>query len=125
MDLKSKQQNEAKRRLPGRPKKVVKRNVVIMVRLTPAERLLIESKAKKAGLKLSEWFRKAAKQAKIVPRISVQEANWFRMLAGIANNLNQLTRGSHVYGFALIEKDLKQLLEKIENLLNRNPPNDR
>ncbi|UKJ09187.1 plasmid mobilization protein [Solitalea lacus] len=119
MGFKNSQQNETKRRLPGRPKKGIKRSEVIMVRLTPTERLLIENKAKKAGLKISEWFRKAAKQAEVVARISVQEANWFRILAGMANNLNQLTRQSHVYGLALIEKDLKQMLDKIENLLNR------
>ncbi len=45
----------SKRRLPGRPKKGIKRSEILMVRLTPTERLLIEDKSKKAGMNPSEW----------------------------------------------------------------------
>ncbi|MFD0793457.1 plasmid mobilization relaxosome protein MobC [Mucilaginibacter litoreus] len=85
-------------RTPGRPKKTIKRSDFLMVRLTLTERILIEGRAKNAGLKPSEWFRKAAKSTKVFPRFTVEETSWFRMLAGIANNLNQLTHLSHIKG---------------------------
>jgi hypothetical protein len=76
--------NLPKRRTPGRPKKTIRRSDLLMVRLTPNERTLIEGRAKKTGLKPSEWFRRAAKSAKVFPRFTTEESGWFWMLAGLA-----------------------------------------
>ena len=71
----------------GRPPKKVKRNAQLMVRLSEIERFLIESKAKDAGLRPSTWLRQAARKARVVARLSPEEAGFIRMLAGLANNL--------------------------------------
>jgi len=114
-----------KERLPGRPKKNVSRSEFLMVRLTPTERVLINGRAKKAGLKSSEWFRRAAKSAKVFPRFTVEETNWFRMLAGLANNLNQLTHLAHVSGLFSLALKCQALLKQIEELLTKISGHDR
>ncbi|WEA01853.1 MobC family plasmid mobilization relaxosome protein [Mucilaginibacter sp. SJ] len=114
-----------KKRLPGRPKKTVSKSDFLMVRLTPTERVLIDGRAKKAGLKTSEWFRRAAKSAKVFPRFTVEEAGWFRMLAGLANNLNQLTHLAHVAGLFSLALKCQALLKQIEELLNKISSHDR
>ena len=106
-----------KKRVPGRPKKTVSRSNILMVRLTPTERILIDGRAKKAGLRASEWFRRAAKSAKVFPRFTTEESGWFRMLAGLANNLNQLTHLAHVKGLLSLALKCQTMLREIEDLL--------
>nr|WP_294896207.1 plasmid mobilization relaxosome protein MobC [uncultured Pedobacter sp.] len=109
--------NLPKKRTPGRPKKTIRRSNILMVRLTPTEKMLIEGRAKNAGLKPSEWFRKAAKSAKVFPRFTAEESSWFRMLAGLANNLNQLTHLAHVAGLFSLALKCQSMLKQIEELL--------
>lgn len=111
--------NLPKRRTPGRPKKTIRRSDLLMVRLTPTERILIEGRAKNAGLKPSEWFRRAAISAKVFPRFTTEESGWFRMLAGLANNLNQLTHLAHVAGLFSLALKCQAMLGQIEELLNK------
>lgn len=115
----------SKRRVPGRPKKGIKRNNILMVRLTPTERLLIEDKSRHAGMKASEWFRMAAKGAKVVPRFSIEESGWFRMLAGMANNLNQLTHLAHVKGLLSLAQKCREILNQVEEVLTSIRNHDR
>lgn len=114
-----KSDNPGKRKTSGRPKKSIKRDRIIMVRLTVKEKLLLKSKALKAGLTLSEWFRLSAMKAVIVPRFSPDEMNCLRMLSGLANNLNQLTRQSYTYGLRLLEVNIRQLLKRVETTLDQ------
>jgi hypothetical protein len=108
-----------KRRPPGRPKKTTRRSDFLMVRLTPTERILIEGRAKNAGIKPSEWFRRAAKSAKVFPRFTTEESGWFRLLAGLANNLNQLTHLAHVAGIFSLALKCQAMLKQIEELLTK------
>ena len=108
-----------RRKKPGRPKKTIRRSDLLMVRLTPTERALIEGRAKNAGLRPSEWFRKAAKSAKVFPRFTAEESGWFRMLAGLANNLNQLTHLAHVAGLFSLALKCQSMLKQIEELLTK------
>jgi len=109
----------ANRKKSGRPKKSINRSEILMVRLTPTERVLIEGRAKNAGLKPSEWFRRAAKSAKVFPRFTAEESGWFRMLAGLANNLNQLTHLAHVAGLFSLALKCQSMLRQIEDLLTK------
>lgn len=88
-----------------------------MVRLTPTERALIEGRAKKAGLKLSDWFRRSAKSAKVFARFTTEEVSWFRMLSGLANNLNQLTHLAHTAGLFSLALKCQAMLKQIDELL--------
>ena len=56
----------------------------------PTERLAIASKAKNAGVRISDWFRQSAKVAVIRSRLSKEETGHLRTLSGMANNLELL-----------------------------------
>lgn len=113
-----------KRRTRGRPKKAVTRSISLVVRLTPTERLLIAGRAREAGLRISDWFRKAARSATVQQRISREEAANLRTLSGMANNLNQLTRLAHAKGLVSLTVDLRRLLAMVEKLMERIGNND-
>lgn len=125
MQIKDENKKPAKKRLPGRPKKGIKRSEILMIRLNPTELSLIEDKSKEAGIKLSEWFRRAAKSARIVPRFSTEESGWYRMLAGLANNLNQLTHLAHVEGLLSLSAKCRTMLTQVEELMLKMTKHDR
>ncbi len=103
----------------GRPELKIKRDTSINVRLTSLERMLIEGKAKQAQLSPTDWFRKAAKQAKVHPRITPEDMKVLHILAGMANNLNQLTKLSHTYGILRFQNDCQELIAKINGIFNQ------
>lgn len=103
----------------GRPELKIKRDTSINVRLTSLERMLIEGKAKQAQLSPTDWFRKAAKRAKVHPRITPEDMKVLHILAGMANNLNQLTKMSHTYGLLRFRNDCQELIAKINVIFNQ------
>jgi len=109
----------------GRPTKRVKRTQVLVVRLTETERLLVAGKAREAGMNLSAWFRAAAKKAVVVARLRPEEAALLRMLSGLSNNLNQLTRLAHREGLLTVQGKCRQLLQDIHHILQRVSRDDR
>src|SRR5690606_39556843 len=110
---------DGKKRTRGRPKKAITRSVSLVVRLTPTERLAISGRARKAGIRISDWFRQSAKVAVIRPRLSEKETGHLRTLSGMANNLNQLTKLAHKGGLVSIMTDLRGLLGEVERLMER------
>ncbi|RYE89129.1 MAG: plasmid mobilization relaxosome protein MobC [Cytophagaceae bacterium] len=107
----------AKKPKGGRPKKVVKRDAVLVVRLTQIERMLIAGRAREAGMSPSEWFRKSAKTARVMARFSAEDAAILRMLSGMANNLNQLTKLAHQEGLLSVQNRCSELMEGIDETL--------
>lgn len=110
---------DTKNRKRGRPKKAITRSGSLVVRLTPTERLVIAGKARDAGMRISDWFRRAAKAAVVKQRLSKDETGYLRMLSGMANNLNQLTKLAHTNGLISLMADLRRLLTTVEELLER------
>src|SRR5437879_2146307 len=86
----------------GAPKKRVKRELIIRIRMTATERFQIDTKAKAAGMRSSTWIRASAKSARIVPRLTAEERRILWMLAELANNLNQLTKLAHQRGLLIV-----------------------
>lgn len=109
----------------GAPKKKVKRETDIRIRLTAAEKFLIENKAKAAGMRASNWIRAAAKSAKVIPRLTAPDLEILRMLAGLANNLNQLTRKAHQEGLLSVALKCRDVLIEIDTALKYLNKDDR
>ena len=78
---------------------------------------MIEQKSKQAGVRISDWFRQAAKSAKVSPRLNPEEHKIFRTLAGMANNLNQLTKLSHEQGLLIFQKKCRTLIDEINEII--------
>ena len=101
----------------GRPQKKIKRDSHVRVRITPAERLLIEDKAKEAHMNLSEWFRQAARKSKVIARLSPEDLPLIRTLTGLANNFNQLVKKAHQEGLSVVQHRCMEVLSEIDKLL--------
>jgi len=67
---------------------------------------------------------RAAKSATIFPRFTAEESGWFGVLAGLANNLDQLTRLAHIVRLVSLALKCRALLRQIEDLLTKNSSHD-
>lgn len=112
-----KKQDSLSKAKGGRPLKAVKRESHIRVRLTKTEHFLIDEKAKKAGMNISEWFRRSAVRGKVLVRTSTEDLKLLRSLAGMANNLNQLTKLAHTQGLLIVQRKCRELLSAIDDTL--------
>ena len=101
----------------GRPPKRVKRDIILRIRMQPAEIFLIRAKAKEAGMRASSWVRRAAKAAKIAPRWTPEEMELLRMMTGMANNLNQLARQANMGQLLFIARKCDSLMTEIDDAL--------
>jgi hypothetical protein len=109
----------------GRPKMAKGKSCLIMVRMTKEEKQVIYTKARSAGMKPSEWFRRAAVSANILTRFSAEEINYLRMLTGMANNLNQLTKLAHKAGLFSMTQEIRNRLEEIKLFIEKLYHHDR
>ena len=125
METNNKEKAETKKHKGGRPVKAIKRSGSLVVRLTPTERLLIEGKAREAGMLPTAWFRAAAKRAQVIPRLKPEDMRILRMLYGLANNLNQLTRLAHIEGLLSIQRKCRETLQEIDDTLKYLNSDDR
>lgn len=105
--------------------KQVKKSSKLVVRMTETERLLIAGKAKEAGMKLSEWFRLAAKKVQVVARLSPGDVAILRMLTGLANNLNQIARLAHKERLLSVQRKCREGLDEINDTLRYFNSDDR
>ncbi|MGY3053299.1 hypothetical protein ACVWYG_001497 [Pedobacter sp. UYEF25] len=107
------------KKMGGRPVKKIKKETGIRIRLTKTEDFMIREKARKAGMRVSEWCRQSAKSARITPRLSAEDLQYFRVLSGLANNLNQLTKLAHQQGILLVQKKCRELIAEIDALIKK------
>lgn len=125
MEPEIKQQENTGKKKGGRPVKQVKKSSKLVVRMTETERLLIAGKAKEAGMKLSEWFRLAAKKVQVVARLSPGDVAILRMLTGLANNLNQIARLAHKERLLSVQRKCREGLDEINDTLRYFNSDDR
>ena len=103
----------------GAPKKRVKRELIIRIRMSATERFQIVDKAKAAGMRASTWIRACAKSAKIVPRLTADERHILWMLAELSNNLNQLTKLAHQLGLLRVVRQCEQVIKEIDETFKK------
>jgi hypothetical protein len=110
-----------KRKLTGRPAKVVKREVRACIRFTRPEYFIIREKAAKAGMTASAYLRQIAICTRVDSRLSDEERHFVRQLIGMANNLNQIAKCCHVEGalkamvyFETYRAQVDEILKKLK-----------
>ena len=74
-------------------------------------------KQEASGLTLSEYCREVLRGSTVKAVLTDEEKHQVRVLQGIANNLNQLTREAHAFGFPKVVGKLKCLLDETLPLL--------
>jgi hypothetical protein len=89
------EQNENKKNRGGRPKKVIKRDQLLAIKCTLYERKIIEAKAEKSNLTVSEYLREIGLTAKIDYRnkaLPKEILSFTGVLNHLAANLNQIAK---------------------------------
>ena len=81
-----------KKKKGGRPTKALKRELRITARFSKLEHYILQQKAGKAGINVSEFIRQAAITAKVLARQTAEERDSTRKLIGMANNFNQMAK---------------------------------
>ena len=79
------------------------------VRLGTVDYVTVKNRSKQAGLTLTEYQRQMVLHGQVVERVSAEQMELFRQLAGMGNNMNQLAHQANKYGYykdALIKKIL-------------------
>lgn len=89
------EQNDTKKNKGGRPKKTIKRDQLMAIKCTLYERKIIEAKAKKMNLTVSEYLREIGLTTKIDYRnkaLPKEVLSLMGMLNHMAANLNQIAK---------------------------------
>jgi len=90
----------------ARPTKAIKRKEKLTLYYTKAEFKLIEKFADCHGLAKAEFSRLKSLDHRLKPRMTPEEADHYRKLTGMANNLNQLTKAANrgeVFNIKILE----------------------
>ena len=118
---KSKEDRRERANKGGRPVKGVteKLKYRITVKMATEDYYLLKSKAKSAGVSVSEFIRGCITQGGVRERLSKEHSDLIRKLCGMANNLNQLARKANVEGYASIFLPCRTLMIEMDNLINR------
>ena len=85
----------------------------VTVKFSPVSYEALRFRAGKSGRSLAVYIREAALAATVTARHTPEENALLRSLAGMANNLNQLTKLSHQTGFYRTRLLIEGLLEKL------------
>ena len=104
----------------GRPTKgaAEKKKHRITVKLKTQDYYTLKSKAKSAGISMSEFVRKVLDKGNVIERLTVEQADFIRKLCGMSNNLNQLAHRANAEGFHTIAPFHKIIISKIDEILN-------
>ncbi len=108
-----------KKKKGGRPTKKLKRELRVTARFSRLEHHILQQRAGKAGINISELIRQAAIYGKVIARQTEEEKHLTRQLVGMANNFNQMTKLAHQEGLAIIHRDFEQYLQLANRLLSQ------
>ena len=106
----------------GRPRlgQVRRKDKAVTVRYGSLEYDIVCYRARQAGYRrLAEYVRQASVHAEVKQNIIQRHNDAFRDMAGLCNNLNQLTKLAHAQGLSTTEGAIAELLPQIKTLINK------
>jgi hypothetical protein len=110
-----------KKQKAGRRPKAIKKDVRAAIRFTKSEYFIVKEKAAVAGTSVSNYIRKVAINADIKNRLTEEERQFVRQLAGMSGNINQIAKCFHkegtMSGLAFFERyriQLDAILKKLK-----------
>ena len=108
-----------KKKKGGRPTKALKRELRITARFSKLEHYILQQKAGKAGINVSEFLRQAAITVMVTARLTEEERHIIRQLIGMANNLNQMAKVANKEGMGSIRLLLEGCLLQVNGIINK------
>ncbi|WP_329903104.1 plasmid mobilization protein [Porphyromonas pogonae] len=108
-----------KKKAKGRPPKADdKLTKSINLKLTATDYEIIQKKATKVELTITQYAREITLNGGVKSRFTVEELDLMRKLSGEANNLNQLAKRANQAGFTHVGNEIMVVLEWIKTLFN-------
>lgn len=90
----------------------------VTVKFSPVSYEALRFRAGKSGRSLAVYIREAALAATVTARHTPEENALLRSLAGMANNLNQLTKLSYQTGFYRTRLLIEELLGRLKRIMD-------
>ena len=111
----TKGETNSQRHKGGRPAlpKARRRSKSVTVKFSKIDYETLRVRCRKANRRLSEYIRESALQSEVVMPHTTESAGLYRDLAGMANNLNQLTRLSHQTSLYHTSRKVDEVLDKV------------
>ena len=111
--------NQNKKKSKGRPTVADARRLskAITVKFSKKDYEILKIRSRKAKMRLAEYVRKSALHTEFSQPPTEAETRDFRMLAGMANNLNQLTKMAHQDSIIYLYSPIDKLLGEITNVI--------
>jgi hypothetical protein len=82
--------------------------------MATAEYYSLKSKARLAGMTLSEYTRMAIRKSEIRQRLSPEHLGYVRQLSGMANNINQIARKANAAGYSAIVNECSHTVNRLD-----------
>ena len=89
------------------------------VRLGMLDYVTVKNRSKKAGLTMTEYQRQMLLNGQVVERVSTEQMELYRQLAGMGNNLNQLAHQANKYGYYKDAGMYHENAMQVSNLINQ------
>ena len=89
------------------------------VRLGMLDYVTVKNRSKKAGLTMTEYQRQMLLNGQVVERVSTEQMELYRQLAGMGNNMNQLAHKANAYGYYRDEELYRSSAEQVNNLIKQ------
>ena len=92
------------------------------VRLGTIYYTMVKNRSRQAGLTLTEYQRQMLLQGQVVERMTAEQMELYRQLAGMGNNMNQLAHQANTYGYyrdaGLYHENAVQVSNLIKQILH-------
>ncbi len=89
------------------------------VRLGMLDYVTVKNRSKKAGLTMTEYQRQMLLNGQVVERVSTEQMELYRQLAGMGNNMNQLAHQANKYGYYKDAGMYHENAMQVSNLINQ------
>ena len=111
--------DQNKKKPKGRPTVADVRRLskAVTVKFSKIDYEILRTRSRKANKRLAEYIRESALKSEVVQPRTEADLKEYRILVGLANNLNQLTKMAHQDGIIYLYAPIDKLLGEITSVI--------
>ena len=111
--------NQDKKKSKGRPTVADARRLskAVTVKFSKMDHEILRTRSRKANRRLAEYIRESALRSEVVQPHTETDLREYRVLVGLANNLNKLTKMAHQDSIIYLYSPIDKLLGEITNVI--------
>ncbi|MBR1556944.1 MAG: mobilization protein [Prevotella sp.] len=111
--------NQDKKKSKGRPTVADARRLskAVTVKFSKMDHEILRTRSRKANRRLAEYIRESALRSEVVQPHTETDLREYRVLVGLANNLNQLTKMAHQDSIIYLYSPIDKLLGEITSVI--------